>query len=140
MPGGWAETADLAAGAVGWPVTVRCRARHSSLSRTLAPCRASARMTGHRLLRRHGRAAASAHSRRAPQSPPCTLSEGSPLLTEAEVQRSFRKLFGKDRKVEADAFDKATALLDELRPESPLRVRLEQELEELREIHGADNC
>jgi hypothetical protein len=49
-------------------------------------------------------------------------------------------LFGKDRKVEADAFDKAVALLDELRPESPLRIRLEQELEELREIHGADDC
>jgi hypothetical protein len=39
-------------------------------------------------------------------------------------------LFGKDRKVEADAFDKAVALLDELRPESPLRIRLEQELED----------
>lgn len=67
------------------------------------------------------------------------MSEDSPLLTEAEVQRSFRKLFGKDRKVEPDAFDKAVALLDELRPESPLRVRLERELEELREIHGADD-
>lgn len=71
---------------------------------------------------------------------PCILSEDRPLLTEAEVQRSFRKLFGKDRKVEPDAFEKALALLDELRPESPLRVRLEQELEELREIHGVGNC
>jgi hypothetical protein len=61
------------------------------------------------------------------------------LLTEEEVQRSFRRLFRNDRKVPADAFDKAEALLDELRPESPLRYRLQQELEELREIHGSED-
>lgn len=57
------------------------------------------------------------------------------MLTEAEVQRSFRKLFLPDREVATDAFDKAEALLDELRPESPLRHRLEGEIQELRHIH-----
>jgi len=57
------------------------------------------------------------------------------LLTEEEVQRSFRRLFAKNRTVEPDAFDKAELLLDELRPESPLRYRLQQELVELRKIH-----
>jgi len=65
------------------------------------------------------------------------LSEDRHLLTEAEVQRSFRRLFKKDRKIEPDAFEKAEALLDELRPESPLRHRLQAELEELRMIHDA---
>lgn len=59
------------------------------------------------------------------------------MLTEAEVQRSFRKLFAKSP-VAVDAFEKAEALLDELRPESPLRVRLQDEIDELREIHGAN--
>ena len=71
-------------------------------------------------------------------SRPCTLNEDRHLLTEAEVQRSFRKLFLKGQEVEPDAFDKAEALLDELRPESPLRHRLQGELEELRRIHDAD--
>jgi hypothetical protein len=70
-------------------------------------------------------------------SRPCPLSEDRHLLTEAEVQRSFRKLFNKDREIEPDAFEKAEALLDELRPESPLRHRLQGELEELRTMHGA---
>jgi hypothetical protein len=58
------------------------------------------------------------------------------LLTESEVQRSFRNLFkGKD--FSADSFEKAEALLDELRAESPLRHRLSIELEELRKMHTA---
>lgn len=61
------------------------------------------------------------------------------MLTEAEVQRSFRKLFRKNRVLESDAFEKAETLLDELRPESPLRHRLERELEELRTMHEADD-
>ena len=73
-----------------------------------------------------------------PPSPPCHLSEDRHLLTEAEVQRSFRRLFGKDHEIEPDAFDKAEALLDELRPESPLRHRLQVELEELRRMHDAE--
>jgi hypothetical protein len=59
------------------------------------------------------------------------------VLTEAEIQRSFRNLFSKGETLEADAFERAEALLDELRAESPLRYRLQQELEELRERHEA---
>ena len=58
------------------------------------------------------------------------------LLTEAEVQRSFRNLF-KSKDVPPETFDKAENLLDELRPESPLRHRLSIELEELRKMHTA---
>ncbi|MEE9601742.1 MAG: hypothetical protein V3V75_00450 [Thermoguttaceae bacterium] len=53
------------------------------------------------------------------------------MLTEQEISRSWRGL------VSAGEFDeksaaKAEALLDELRPESPLRQRLRTELLELR--------
>ena len=58
------------------------------------------------------------------------------MLTESEVQRSFRNLF-KSKDVASDAFDKAEALLDELRAESPLRHRLSIELEEIRKLHTA---
>jgi hypothetical protein len=58
------------------------------------------------------------------------------LLTEAEVQRSINLLFRRGQQVEADSFEKAEVLLDELRPESPLRQRLERELDELRTIHA----
>jgi hypothetical protein len=36
--------------------------------------------------------------------------------------------------ITGESIDKAESLLDELRPESPLRHRLSQELEELREL------
>lgn len=72
-------------------------------------------------------------------SRPCPLTEDRHLLTEAEVQRSFRRLFRKDRKIEPDALEKAEILLDELRPESPLRHRLQAELEELRKLHETDD-
>jgi hypothetical protein len=62
--------------------------------------------------------------------------EEHPLLTESEVQRSFRNLF-KSKDVPPDAFDRAEALLDELRAESPLRHRLSLELEEIRKLHTA---
>ena len=62
--------------------------------------------------------------------------EETALLTEAEVQRSFRILF-KSKELSADAFEKAEALLDELRAESPLRHRLSLELEEIRKLHTA---
>ena len=56
-------------------------------------------------------------------------------FTEAEVQNSFRQLFiGSD--VSPENFDRAEALIDELRPESPLRHRLQVELEEIRQIKG----
>jgi hypothetical protein len=41
----------------------------------------------------------------------------------------------KSGSIEPASFDRAEQLLDELRPESPLRHRLTVELEELRTIH-----
>ena len=55
------------------------------------------------------------------------------LLTEAEVERSFRKLL-KGGPFNQEVFEKGEALLEQLRPESPLRHRLTSELEELREL------
>ncbi len=57
------------------------------------------------------------------------------LLTESEVSRSWNRLF-KDGKFTTDSFESAENLLDELRPESPLRHRLSSELVELQKIHG----
>ncbi len=53
------------------------------------------------------------------------------MLTENEVSRSWRKLFD-GTQVTDEKVVKAEALIDELRPESPLRHRLDTELEELR--------
>ena len=58
------------------------------------------------------------------------------MLTESEVQRSFRNLF-KSKDVPPEAFEEAQALLDKLRAESPLRHRLSIELEEIRKLHTA---
>ena len=55
------------------------------------------------------------------------------MLTEKEVSASWRSLF-KGRELSDDVFDKAEALLEELRPESPLRHRLAGELKELRRL------
>jgi hypothetical protein len=55
------------------------------------------------------------------------------LLTEKEVSTSWRNLF-KGRELNDAAFEKAEALLEQLRPESPLRHRLAGELEELRRL------
>lgn len=55
------------------------------------------------------------------------------LLTEAEVQQSFRKLL-KTWSQDPTVFDRLESLLDNLRPESPLRHRLESELEEVRRL------
>lgn len=55
------------------------------------------------------------------------------MLTEREVSSSWRNLF-KDRNLSDETFAKAEALLEELRPESPLRHRLGGELEELRKL------
>lgn len=57
------------------------------------------------------------------------------MLTEAEVQRTFTRMMKSG--VTPDVLDKAETLLDELRPESPLRHRLMVELEELRKMHAA---
>lgn len=59
------------------------------------------------------------------------------VLTESQVERSFRKLI-KVEGLAIETFDKAEELLDELRPESPLRHRLNSELDELREISPAE--
>lgn len=56
------------------------------------------------------------------------------MLTEQEVARSWSLVF-RSVPFEADSFDRAEQLLEELRPESPLRLRLTRELEELRKIH-----
>ena len=58
------------------------------------------------------------------------------MLTESQVQRSFRDLF-KSKDFSVEVFDKAEALLEELRAESPLRNRLSIELEEIRKLHEA---
>jgi hypothetical protein len=56
------------------------------------------------------------------------------LLTESEVSRSWARLF-KDGNMTTDSFESAETLLDELRPESPLRHRLSSELVELQKLH-----
>jgi hypothetical protein len=56
------------------------------------------------------------------------------LLTESEVSRSWIRLFKNG--LSQEAFESAEELLNELRPESPLRHRLVGELEELREMHS----
>ena len=56
------------------------------------------------------------------------------VLTENEVSRSWGRLFKNG--LNQEAFDSAENLLNELRPESPLRHRLESELDELRELHS----
>lgn len=57
------------------------------------------------------------------------------LLTESEVSRSWARLF-KDGHFTTESFESAENLLDELRPESPLRHRLSSELVELQKIHA----
>jgi len=53
------------------------------------------------------------------------------LLSEDEVSRSWRSLF-QGSEITGEVIDKAEALLDELRLESPLRHRLSVEVDELR--------
>ncbi|MEX0711673.1 MAG: hypothetical protein WD278_04950 [Pirellulales bacterium] len=60
------------------------------------------------------------------------------MLTEQEVTRSWRKLFSRVE-LNDDIFAKAEALIDELRPESPLRQRLGSELTELRKRQKLTN-
>lgn len=60
------------------------------------------------------------------------------MLTEQEVTRSWRKLFNR-ADLSDGTFAKAEALIDELRPESPLRQRLGSELIELRKRQKVAN-
>ncbi len=53
------------------------------------------------------------------------------MLTEATVERSFRKIIS-EAELDETAYDRAEELLDELRAESPLRHRLSTEIDELR--------
>lgn len=53
------------------------------------------------------------------------------MLTEQEISRAWRSLF-RGGVYTDEIFAKAEVLLDELRPESPLRHRLGTELDELR--------
>ena len=55
------------------------------------------------------------------------------MLTEDQVHRSFRRLFSSPEITE-DSLAKAEDLLEDLRPESPLRHRLADELDELRKL------
>ncbi len=55
------------------------------------------------------------------------------LLTEAEVQKNFRKLFTSSD-VTPESLEKAETLIDQLRFESPLRHRLSEELDEIRKL------
>jgi hypothetical protein len=55
------------------------------------------------------------------------------LLTEQEISRTWRSLFRAATGCTDEMFAKAEQLLEELRPESPLRHRLGAELDELRQ-------
>lgn len=55
------------------------------------------------------------------------------MLSERQVEKSFQKLV-QTVDVSEDALEKADAMLEHLRPESPLRHRLAGELEELRKL------
>ena len=58
------------------------------------------------------------------------------LLTESEVQKSFRKLFS-STEVTPELLEKAENLIDQLRLESPLRHRLSEELDEIKKLTPA---
>ncbi|MGV3484734.1 MAG: hypothetical protein ACO1RT_09980 [Planctomycetaceae bacterium] len=55
------------------------------------------------------------------------------MLTESTVEKSFRKIISENEHDEA-TFDRAEEVLEELRPESPLRHRLSMEIDELRSL------
>lgn len=56
------------------------------------------------------------------------------MLTEQQIAKSWRKLFSRGNVITDETFAKAEALLDQLRPESPLRHRLHAELKEIRRL------
>jgi hypothetical protein len=57
------------------------------------------------------------------------------VLTESQVQQSFRKIMTTPDLTEEE-LERAERLLDEIRPESPLRHRLIEELEEVRQLQA----
>ncbi len=58
------------------------------------------------------------------------------MLTEAQVQQSFRKIIATPD-LSGEDLDRAEELLDQIRPESPLRHRLGEEIEQLRQLQDA---
>ena len=62
-----------------------------------------------------------------------TSPRGNALRTEQEVSRSWSALFS-GQELNDSIFDRAEELIDSLRPESPLRHRLDAELTELRQM------
>ena len=61
------------------------------------------------------------------------------MLTEAQVQRSFRKMF-QNAEITPELIEKAEGLIERLRLESPLRHRLTEQLDELRQMCVAKNA
>ena len=61
------------------------------------------------------------------------------MLTESQVQRSFRKMF-QNAEITPELIEKAEALIERLRLESPLRHRLTEQLDELRQMCVAKNA
>jgi len=55
------------------------------------------------------------------------------MLSEASVEKSIRKMLSSPERTEED-IDRAEEMLEDLRPESPLRHRLSVELDELRSL------
>ncbi|TVQ01396.1 MAG: hypothetical protein EA381_05420 [Planctomycetaceae bacterium] len=55
------------------------------------------------------------------------------MLSEASVEKSIRKMLSSPERTEED-IDRAEEMLEDLRPESPLRHRLSVELDELRNL------
>ena len=55
------------------------------------------------------------------------------MLTEAEVQKNFRKILTSSE-ITDESLEKAEDLIDQLRFESPLRHRLTVELDEIRKL------
>ena len=61
------------------------------------------------------------------------------MLTESQVQRSFQRML-QSAEITPELIEKAEALIDRLRLESPLRHRLVEQLDELRQMCVAKNA
>ena len=55
------------------------------------------------------------------------------MMNESDATRLWQKLFG-GQEITAQSFAKAETLLEELNPESPLRLRFSTELAEIRKL------
>ncbi len=71
------------------------------------------------------------HAESGHEPPPSMFAERLRLLTEQQIARSWQKLFSQ-HDFNDQLAEKAEGLLNQLRPESPLRHRLTAELDELR--------